>query len=94
MARIKVHVQPKTFKKLGFGTKNVILSLVFRGATLLSLYQASFQCITDNICILLITMAEKDPEVIEVPDDDDGDDWQDMWANQCKRSSGVQGEGG
>ena len=23
-------------------------------------------------------MAEKDPEVIEVPDDDDGDDWQDM----------------
>ena len=71
-------MQPKTFKKLGFGAKNVILSLVFRGATLLSLYQASFWCITDNICILLTTMAEKDPEVVEVPDNDDGDDWQDM----------------
>ena len=44
----------------------------------MSLYQASFQCITDNVCILVITMAEKDPEVIEVPDDDDGDDWQDV----------------
>ena len=61
-------------QKAWFGAKNVILSLDFKGATLLSLYQASFQCITDNICILLITMAERDPEVIEVPDNNDGDD--------------------
>ena len=27
---------------------------------------------------LLATMAERDPEVIEVPDDNDGDDWQDV----------------
>ena len=50
----------------------------FRGATLLSLYQASFQYITDNVCILLITMAEKDPDVINIPGNDDGDDWQDI----------------
>ena len=45
---------------------------------MLSLYQAGFQCITDNVCILLTTMAERDPDIIEVPDDNDGDDWQDM----------------
>ena len=45
---------------------------------MLSLYQAGFQCITDKVCILLATMAERDPEVIEVPDDNDGDDWQDV----------------
>ena len=76
----------KPLQRLGFGAKNVILSLVFRGATLLSLYQASFWCITDNVCILLITMAEKDPEVIEVPDNDDGDDWQDMGAINVKEA--------
>ena len=71
-------MQARTFKKAGFGAKNAILSLVFRGATWLSLYQAGFQCITDNICILLTTMAKRDPEVVEVPDNNDGDDWQHM----------------
>ena len=57
---------------------------------MLLLYQAGFQCITDNICILLITMAERDPEVIEVPDDNDGDDWQDMGPINVKEAAAYK----
>ena len=57
---------------------------------MLSLYQAGIQCITDNVCTLLTTMAERDPEVIEVPDDNDGDDWHDVGPINVKEAAAYK----
>ena len=71
--KIKVHVQPKTFK-LGFSTKIFILNLAFvEATTLCPPHQVTIQSIMSYTHRKKNSMAEGGaykPDVIEVADDD------------------------